>query len=228
MRLPFHARIELGLTTVEGHLALWRSGIHHRGVSPANLMYKVEGSRVVGVLIDFDLATRVESVTGNECTGTVPFKALNLLTEEGLAGEIKHVYAYDAESFVWVLVWICLRYDNGELRKFGRRPLDEWLKVDALRCAKEKIHFMLCPPRSLKAGQGHERNWLVAKKCLDALRERLLSRSEISSDAACEGPFEVLLAGPHRKYAAEEQRLLHFSNSRNSTLMTQVCMNACK
>ena len=123
-------------------------------------MYKVEGSRIVGVLIDFDLATRVESVTGNDCqcTGTVPFMALRLLTTEGLAGEIKHIYAYDAESFIWVLVWICLRYDDGELRKVGR-PLDEWLKVDALGCGGERAQFALFPPRTLTAGRGHERNY---------------------------------------------------------------------
>ncbi|KAI9460390.1 hypothetical protein HD554DRAFT_1579092 [Boletus coccyginus] len=123
---------------VKCHLTLWRSGVHHRNISVANLMYEVKGSRVVGALIDFDLAMTVGSATGNECTGTVPFMALDLLTKEGLAGEIEHIYAYDAESFIWVLVWICLRYDNGELRK-DDRPLDKWLKVDVLEGSRAQL-----------------------------------------------------------------------------------------
>ena len=170
-------------------------------------MYKVEGSRVIGVLIDFDLAARAEGVTGNKRAGTAPFMALDLLTNEGLAGEIEHVYAHDAEAFIWVLVWISLRYDNGELRNFGR-PLDGWLQVDALGYGKRKLYFIYFPPKSLTAGEGHKRNWLAAKDCLTALLQRLVKRqvwSKTSSKVTCEGPFEALLAGPHRGHAAEEQ-----------------------
>ncbi|KAI9460373.1 hypothetical protein HD554DRAFT_2294227 [Boletus coccyginus] len=113
----FRALVELGLTAIEGHLALWKNSVHHHDISASNLMYKVEGSLVVGVLIDFDLATIVDSVTGNEHTSTVPFMALALLSKEVLAGKIEHIYTYDAESFIWVLMWICLCYDNGELHK---------------------------------------------------------------------------------------------------------------
>jgi hypothetical protein len=56
-------------------------------------------------------------VTGNERTGAVPFMAIELLTEQRSAGEIKHVYAHDAESFIWVLVWISLRYEDGKFRE---------------------------------------------------------------------------------------------------------------
>ncbi|KAI9460375.1 hypothetical protein HD554DRAFT_2133358 [Boletus coccyginus] len=192
--------------TAKCHLALWKNGVHHRDISASNLMYKVEGSLVVGVLIDFDLATIVDSVTGNERTGTVPFMALDLLSKEVLAGKIEHIYAYDAESFIWVLVWICLRYDDGELRK-DDRPLDEWLKVDALGCGEKKLYFLNYIPQTLTAGRGHERNWLVAKKHLNALvlykaKKQILSET---SDATCEGPFQALLAKPDRSDAAEEQ-----------------------
>ncbi|KAI9460388.1 hypothetical protein HD554DRAFT_2133436 [Boletus coccyginus] len=111
--------------TVKSHFVLWKNGIYHRDISVANLMYKVEGGRVAGVLVDFDLATIVDSVTGNERTGTIPFMALHLSRNRGLACEIKHFYAYDAESFIWVLVWICLCYDDGELRKLGHER--NWL-----------------------------------------------------------------------------------------------------
>ncbi|KAI9460387.1 hypothetical protein HD554DRAFT_2196978 [Boletus coccyginus] len=192
--------------TVESHLALWKNGIHHRDISVANLMYKVEGGRVAGVLIDFDLATRVDSVAGNERIGTLPFMALDFLTSEGLASGIEHIYAHDAQSFVWVLMWICLRYDNGELRKLGR-PLEPWLRVGALGREARKILRMYCPPKAPKAGQGHEHNWLVANKCLDALMEYRTKKrlsSETSSDANCEGAIQALLAEPHSSHAVEE------------------------
>lgn len=87
--------------------------------------------------------TIIEGVTGNERTSTVPFMALKLLAEEG---EIKHIYAHDAESFIWFLTWICLQFENGELRKSGRR-LDPWLKADALGCAEKRSFFFPSFPR---------------------------------------------------------------------------------
>ncbi|KAI9460389.1 hypothetical protein HD554DRAFT_2176584 [Boletus coccyginus] len=73
--------------TVKSHFVLWKNGIYHCDISVANLKYKVEGSGVAGVLIDFDLA-RVESVAGSERIGTLPSMALDLLAKEGLAGKI--------------------------------------------------------------------------------------------------------------------------------------------
>ncbi|KAG8216344.1 hypothetical protein J3R82DRAFT_6422 [Butyriboletus roseoflavus] len=48
--------------------------------------------------------------------------ALELPSTKGQEGKIKYIYAHNAESFIWVLTWVCLRYDNGVLRK--SRPLD--------------------------------------------------------------------------------------------------------
>ncbi|KAH7923180.1 hypothetical protein BV22DRAFT_985391, partial [Leucogyrophana mollusca] len=92
------------------HRDLWKGGVHHRDISAGNLMYyKDESGRVVGVLNDFDLATLVigKGPTGNQRTGTVPFMARDLLTKEGLDGDITHIYRHEVESFIWVLVWIC-------------------------------------------------------------------------------------------------------------------------
>ncbi|KAI6011419.1 hypothetical protein EDC04DRAFT_2525241, partial [Pisolithus marmoratus] len=62
--------------------------------------------KIIDVLNDFDLMSTDDGPsTGAECTGTVPFMALDLLTEGGLYGQLKHSYEYDAESFVWVLTW---------------------------------------------------------------------------------------------------------------------------
>ena len=201
-----HPRNEHDLTIVEGHLALWRNGVHHRDVSASNLMYKDEDG--AGVLNDFDLATIKEGVTGNERTDSVPFMAMELLSEKGLAGGIKHVYAHDAESFIWVLVWISLRYEDGKLREQDR-PYDEWLKVDAHGCEKEKSYFLNDPPDNLAASKGHELNWAVAQMCLDALidskpRSHFVP-SQTPSDVTCKEPARLL------KVVADEsfRKLLH-------------------
>ncbi|KAG2028979.1 hypothetical protein BDR03DRAFT_816759, partial [Suillus americanus] len=115
------------------HRALWKRGVHHRDVSPSNLMgYRFDG-RFMSVLNDFDLSSIIQLMSslkhdrprGFERTGTVPFMSLDLLTPEAIAGEVEHVYRHDVESFIWVLTWICLRYEGGNLLRKDR-PLDEW------------------------------------------------------------------------------------------------------
>ncbi|KAI6116675.1 hypothetical protein EV401DRAFT_1806272, partial [Pisolithus croceorrhizus] len=114
----------------EGHPILWKNGVYHRDISPSNLMFKrTSDGKIMGVLNDFDLASIEDGLTRTECTGTVPFMALELLDPEGSCGQTNHLYEYVAESFIWILIWMTLRYDNGTLRTTGR-PLDQWLKVD--------------------------------------------------------------------------------------------------
>lgn len=160
---------------VKCHRTLWKKGVHHRDVSPSNLMgYRFCG-RFISVLNDFDLSSikQIMSSTkdaprGLERTGTVPFMALDLLTPEAIAGDVEHVYRHDAESFIWVLTWICLRYEHGKL--LGKdRPLDEWLAVDAVSCADKKTNFMYQGIRSkqLRTPISHSVSWDVAKKCLE-------------------------------------------------------------
>lgn len=152
-------------------------------------MYRVDKEEgVMGVLNDYDLASTEEIATGNECTGTVPFMAVALLEDKALQGKIKHTYEDEAESFIWVLVWISLRYDSGRLRKLTRgRPFDEWLRVDAAQCREKKNDFLNTTIRwSLEAGVDHERNWELAKKCIIALKQKAIL-VESSQD-----PFQVL------------------------------------
>ncbi|KAG0693398.1 hypothetical protein DFH29DRAFT_1084235 [Suillus ampliporus] len=123
---------------VRCHYALWKKGVRHRDVSPSNIMvYKTPDGRFIGVLNDYDLSSTQCTPRGNERTGTVPFMAISLLTPKAIAGKVEHLYRHDAESLVWVLVWVCVRYEGGELLSKGR-PLDDWLKADATGCLKEK------------------------------------------------------------------------------------------
>jgi len=68
--------------------------------------------------------------------------AIALLSQEAIEGKVEHLYRHDAEAFIWVFTWVCLRYEDGKLLSQGR-PLDDWLKVGATRCRKEKSDFLV-------------------------------------------------------------------------------------
>jgi hypothetical protein len=118
-----------------GHFDLWQGGVYHRDVSPPP-------SNLIGVLNDYDLSSlRTQGPQGNERMGTVPFVALNLLTRWGHRGEVKHLYRHDLGSFMWVLVWVCLRYRDGKLLRLDR-PLDAWAINDTETVYKKKTIFL--------------------------------------------------------------------------------------
>ena len=86
---------------------MWVNGIHHGDISLQNLMYGVsENGDPLGIVNDFDLATCVgHSTTNNDCIGTIPFMAIDLL-DGGLDLRIPRLYRHDLESFCWVLSYI--------------------------------------------------------------------------------------------------------------------------
>ncbi|KAF9643788.1 hypothetical protein BDM02DRAFT_3151168 [Thelephora ganbajun] len=90
------------------HFCLWKKGIRHGDISLGNLMW--DDRRKVGILNDFDLARFADQTgaSGQDNTGTLPFMALDLLSEEGLRGEIPRRYRHEAESFAWTLICLCL------------------------------------------------------------------------------------------------------------------------
>ena len=71
---------------------MWKKGIHHGDISLGNLMW--DDKRKVGILNDFDLARFADQdgASGQDNTGTLPFMALDLLSKEGLRGEIPRRY----------------------------------------------------------------------------------------------------------------------------------------
>ena len=87
--------------------------------------------RKVGILNDFDLARFADQrgASGQDNAGTLPFMALDLLSEEGLSGGIPRRYRHEAESFAWCL--ICLYFATAKDSKGGNRtrsphPLQRW------------------------------------------------------------------------------------------------------
>ncbi|KAG2745711.1 hypothetical protein P692DRAFT_20740747, partial [Suillus brevipes Sb2] len=129
------------------HITLWKEGVYHRDVSPPNLMWYWKDGKRIGVLNDYDLSSLADEPgpRGNERTGTVPFMALDLLTEKGQRGEVKHLYRHDLESFMWCFAWVSMCYENKALLPRGLRPFDEWV-ADAVTCFKEKLVFQNCMP----------------------------------------------------------------------------------
>jgi hypothetical protein len=90
---------------------------------------------------------------------------IELLTQEGIEGKVKHMYWHDAESFIWVLAWVSLRYQGGQLLLQGR-PLHEWLKVDAIQCRKEKSDFLYMSRRRSRPSPSHTNSWSIARSAL--------------------------------------------------------------
>ncbi|KAG1893873.1 uncharacterized protein F5891DRAFT_1256963 [Suillus fuscotomentosus] len=171
------------------HLTLWKEGVHHRDVSPGNLMWYWRDDKRIGVLNDYDLSSLADDLgpRGNERTGTVPFMALDLLTKEGQRGEVKHLYRHDLESFIWCFAWISLRYENGVLLSRRLRPLDEWATLGAVACGVEKYHFQgnVKPPARSHIDSSL---WAFIVGCFDVLethtfnRRKQLIRSIIDAD----------------------------------------------
>jgi hypothetical protein len=68
--------------------------------------------------------------------------ALQLLMKKAMEGQVKHMYQHDAESFIWVLTWVCICYEGGAYISKGT-DLHQWLRVDAHRCHEKKSGFLL-------------------------------------------------------------------------------------
>ena len=125
---------------------------------------------MVGVLNDYDLSSMSIVPSGRERTGTVPFMALDLLTEEAIEGKVEHLYQHDVESFIWVLTLVSLRYEDGKLRR-NSMPFDDWLRVNAKGCQEEKSSFLfqVKGKNTVKSSTSHQCAWQIALSCLRLL-----------------------------------------------------------
>ncbi|KAG2124883.1 hypothetical protein DEU56DRAFT_892845 [Suillus clintonianus] len=186
---------------IKCHVALWKGGVYHRDVSPGNMMWYEKDGKLIGVLNDYDLSSLASDrgPRGNERTGTIPFMAIDLLTAKGQRGEVKHMYRYDMESFVWVFIWVCLRYREGVLLETGSRPLDKWATKSAVECGQMKHWFL----RELENYyptdiEKHMRFFIV--DCVEILledskdrtsRRNLLLKSEATKQSDDEGPEDI-------------------------------------
>jgi len=122
------------------HYHLWHGGVEHNDISVSNLMYDKDNEDR-GILNDFDLAhlRGGPRPSGTERTGTMPFMALDLLTEDAWAGKVRRLYRHDCESFAWVLLWICCRFEDG--KEIHEAPLSKFITDDFEVCYVEKLGY---------------------------------------------------------------------------------------
>ena len=99
----------------------------------------IESDGVVGVLNDWIIATIIPSsgTPNTDRTRTVPFRGLQPLPGKPLS----HIW-HDAESFIWLFLWVC-GCSNGSEREVLVPPYKMWRKLDMVACKKERSRFLL-------------------------------------------------------------------------------------
>ncbi|KAH7904499.1 hypothetical protein BJ138DRAFT_904802, partial [Hygrophoropsis aurantiaca] len=151
---------------VRCHYALWKQGLYHRDISENNLMYYRDKNDIpVGVLNDFDLSSTKQNQQGHERTGTIPFMAIQLLKQQSIAGHRGHLYQHDAESFIWVLTWLSLAYENGQ-RRYANANLEVLFSLSAFDCGVRKASFLFDCTHVTPRWPSQVENWALARKCL--------------------------------------------------------------
>ncbi|KZS96685.1 hypothetical protein SISNIDRAFT_450391 [Sistotremastrum niveocremeum HHB9708] len=134
------------MDAIKGHRNLKQRNILHRDVSFGNILMTEqvdpELRRRRGYLIDLDFAkdlaskaaieTRLPPPTASNVTstgkkarvtGTLPFIAIDVLR-----GDENHRDVHDLESFFWVIVWMCLKYQGPNYNPVNLRaePVDSY------------------------------------------------------------------------------------------------------
>jgi hypothetical protein len=183
-----------------------------------------------GVLNDYDLVHLKSQPrpTGTERTGTRPFMALDLLTDEARDGKVERLYRHDCESFAWVLLWVCCRYEGG--KQINNPPLSELTEGDHNQCFKEKL-AIISRLRHIHPTSSYEKYWRAAVGLLDwplkhrADQDRWLFAHSFQQDAAME-PLATDTTPPKPYLAAAIELLNHTLGStrrRHCTAGTQHC-----
>lgn len=95
-----------------------------------------------GVLTDFDLSILQwePRIIGTDRTGTVPFMAIDLLTEDYWRGFTKRYYRHELEAFIWILPFTFLLYQGG--MRLSNQYVDPWRTSDYNVCSEKKSHFL--------------------------------------------------------------------------------------
>ncbi|KAF8964736.1 hypothetical protein BDZ97DRAFT_860119 [Flammula alnicola] len=109
--------VKAWLEVVTCHSFLWKNYVEHGDPSLNNAMY--DPSLKCGVLTDFDLSLLQwePRVLGDDRTGTIPFMALDLLSQAYWEGTLKRYYHHELESFIWILLYTFLLYEDAERQR---------------------------------------------------------------------------------------------------------------
>ncbi len=114
-----------------------RANMLQRDVSIGNLMMNedVDNSSWPSFLIDLDLAIRSqreEPSGARSKTGTRAFMAIGVLLGE------KYSFKHDLESFFWVAMWICIRYNRPAEKSTVVRRFGKWNFLETEELAQRK------------------------------------------------------------------------------------------
>ncbi|GLB44606.1 hypothetical protein LshimejAT787_1702330 [Lyophyllum shimeji] len=132
--------IKSWLEAAKCHAFLWKHGVEHGDPSLWNIMYSVQHR--CGVLADYDLSVfrHLPRVLGTDRTGTIPFMALDLLRAEYWNGKLERKFYHELEAFIWILVFVFLRYQDGRARK--DTLVERWMTADYNACREAKFSLM--------------------------------------------------------------------------------------
>lgn len=96
-----------------------------------------------GVLTDFDLSLLQwePRILGTDRTGTIPFMALKLLSDQHWNGSIKRYHYHELESFIWILPYVILSYQDGKRQR--NKFFHEWETSNYRTCLEKKRTFYI-------------------------------------------------------------------------------------
>ncbi|KAH9855847.1 hypothetical protein C2E23DRAFT_882621 [Lenzites betulinus] len=173
---PIHALvgedfIRAWLECARAHHLIWLKDIHHRDLSLKNLMFYRDGdNRPRGVVNDWDLACDVQGLqthTGLELTGTMPFMAIDLLTNAAFRGEVRHLYRHDLESVFWTLIWVVSCIEDGKQIDPLPERFQRWVSGNMMTCCDSKRAFLSFGWKY--SGGGPRPTWSVESKLARAV-----------------------------------------------------------
>ncbi|VDB84082.1 Bgt-51672-2, partial [Blumeria graminis f. sp. tritici] len=147
----FRSALELiiGISdAIKAHRSLLMDAkILHRDISVNNILLTgIETSdKLGGVLIDLDLATLLKDGKVQEkdrvVTGTMQFIALDILSNSfaTTGAVVTHTYRHDLESFLYVLVWVCINCGWNEGTNPHKAFLSKWYIGTAREIHRNKL-----------------------------------------------------------------------------------------
>ncbi|KAI9064553.1 hypothetical protein FKP32DRAFT_1591369 [Trametes sanguinea] len=186
------------LQIVNVHHHCWCKGIRHGVWTPDDLTYlRAQDGSVQGMLHDWDVAlpddnTDQSSSRLGDAPGAthpltlpsvVPFMAVDLLTPEGLKGDVAVLYRHELESFIWVLIWAVCCYHNGTMIRSAPDGIFGWDVRKPLVCGALKRSFLAIGMVIKPASDGWVYGAMLAYHLASYLRRKVRERA-IKRDAA--------------------------------------------
>ncbi|KAJ2972550.1 hypothetical protein NUW54_g12245 [Trametes sanguinea] len=139
------------LQIVNVHFLCWRTGIRHGVWTPDDLTYlRAQDGSIQGMLHDWNILVDSSGQFANQdrfpatppSPNFVPFMAIDLLTPEGLKGDVAVLYRHELESFIWVLIWAVCCYHNGTMIHSAPYGMFGWDVRKPLVCGDQKQSFI--------------------------------------------------------------------------------------